>query len=90
MIGICFFDAGAGRQGEGIALMVGVHGAEEVGGRFVMRLLLPRAPCHEEAVARAPEHPHPAQGLRPAHPADVLLVPQNGLGCTKGSTRTTG
>jgi len=36
--------------------MFGVQRAEEVGGGFVLRFLLPAAPMHEEAVAEAPEH----------------------------------
>jgi len=59
---------------EGVAMMFGVHGGEEVGGGFVLGFLLPTAPMHEEAVAEAAEHPDDSHGLGQAHAALVVAV----------------
>lgn len=53
-------------------MMFGVHGGEEVGGGFVLGLILTAAPVHEEAVTKAPEQADDAHGLREAHAAEVI------------------
>lgn len=59
---------------KGITMMFGVHGAEEVGGGFVVGLLLAAAPFHKQAVAEAAKEAHHAQGFGPAHPARIIPV----------------
>src|ERR1017187_8811234 len=58
----------------GIAMMFGVHGAEEVGGGFVLGPSVLAAPMHEQTVAEAPKHSHHPHGLGLAHPALVVQV----------------
>ena len=58
----------------GITMMFRVHGAEEIGGGFVVGLVLSAAPIHEEAVAETPKHSHDAHGLWFADPALVLQM----------------
>ena len=58
---------------DGVTMMFGVHGAEEIGGGFVLGLFLSAAPMHKQAIAEAPKHPHDAHGLWFANPA--LVVP---------------
>jgi hypothetical protein len=48
---------------DGIAMMFGVHGVEEIGGGFVPGLLLSAAPMHKQTDAEAPKHPHDPHGL---------------------------
>jgi hypothetical protein len=58
----------------GIAMMFGVHGAEEIGGGFVLGLVLSAAPMHEQTVAEAPKHPHDSHGLWFAYSALVVQM----------------
>lgn len=58
----------------GRAMMFGVHGGEEISGGFVVGLVLPAAPFHEEAVADPAEQAHQPHGLGKAHPAQVIPV----------------
>ena len=58
----------------GVAMMFGVHGGEEIGRGFVFGLLLPAAPMHEKAVAKAPQHSGDAQGLRLAHATEIIQM----------------
>ena len=58
----------------GIAMMFGVHGAEEIGGGFVMGFVLAGAPVHEQTVAETAKHSHHAHGLGLAHAALVVEV----------------
>ena len=60
--------------GDGVAMMFGVHGGEEVGGGFMFGFLLPAAPVHEEAVAGATEPADDPHGLREAHAAVIVAV----------------
>ena len=57
---------------DGITMMFGVHGAEEIGGSLVLGLVLSAAPMHEQAVAEAPKHSHDAHGLWFADPALIV------------------
>jgi hypothetical protein len=59
---------------DGITMMFGVHRAEEIGGGFVLGLILSAAPMHEEAVAEAPKHSHDPHGLWFADSAQVVEV----------------
>jgi len=59
---------------EGVAMMFGVHGGEEVSGGFMWGFLLPAAPVHKEAVAEAAKHPDDAHGTGPAHAALIVAV----------------
>ena len=58
----------------GVTMMLGVHGAEKVGGGFVLGFILSAAPMHEQAVGEAPKHAHDAHGLGLADPALVVQV----------------
>jgi len=55
-------------------MMFCVHGAEEIGGGFVLGLVLSAAPVHEQAVAEASKHAHDAHGLWFADTALVIPV----------------
>ena len=57
---------------ERIATMFGLHDAQKIRGRLVWRLLLPQAPFHKEAVAKAPQHRHQPHRPGPTHPAGVF------------------
>jgi hypothetical protein len=59
---------------DGITMVLGVHGSEKVGGRLVLRFLLPAAPFPEPAVAAAPEQAQAAHPLGSAHPALVVAI----------------
>jgi hypothetical protein len=59
---------------DGIAMMVGVHGSEEVSGGFVVGLALLAAPVHEQAVAEAAKHADDQHGMRPTDSAEVVVV----------------
>jgi hypothetical protein len=59
---------------DGITMMFGVHGAEKVGGGFVLGLFLSAAPMHEQTVAEAPKHPHHPHGLWFTDPALVVQM----------------
>jgi hypothetical protein len=59
---------------DGIAMMVGVHGSEEVRGGFVVGLGLMAAPVHEQAVAEAAKHADYQHGMRPTDPAEVVVM----------------
>ena len=48
---------------DGITMMFCVHGGEEIGGGFVVGLLLLAAPMHEEAVAEPAKHPNDVHGM---------------------------
>ena len=56
----------------GVTMTLGVHGAEAVGGGFVLGLFLSAAPRHEQAVAEAPKHPHHPHGPWFADPTRVV------------------
>ena len=55
-------------------MMYGVHGAEEIGGGFVLGLILSAAPMPEQAVAEAPKHSHDAHGFWFADSALVVQM----------------
>lgn len=55
-------------------MMFGVHGTEEIGGGFVLGLVLSAAPVHEQAVAKASKHARDAHGLWFTDPALVVLM----------------
>ena len=57
----------------GITMMFGVHGAEKIGGGFVLGPFLSATPMHEQTVAEAPKHPHDPHGF---WSADAALVVQ--------------
>jgi hypothetical protein len=59
---------------DGIAMMFGVHGTEEIGGGFVVGLVLTAAPMHEQAVTEAPKQSHDSHGLWFANPALVVQM----------------
>ena len=49
----------AGTKGtEGITVVFGVHGSQEVGGAFVVGFGLLSTPVHIQTVAKAAEHAH--------------------------------
>jgi hypothetical protein len=52
----------------GIAMMFGVHGAEEVSRGLGLGVFLLATPMHEQTVAEPPKHPHHPHGLGLAHP----------------------
>src|SRR5437660_11376060 len=56
----------------GIAMMFGVHRAEEVGGGFVLGLVLLATPVHEQTITEAPKHRHHPHRLGFAHTALVV------------------
>lgn len=57
-----------------ITMMFGVHGAEKVGGRLVVRSFLPAAPVHKQTMAEAAQHPQNPHGPGMSHPAVVFQV----------------
>ena len=59
---------------DGIAMMFGVHGSEEVGGGFVMRFFLSAAPMQAQAVAETAKHSHYQHRMGLAHPAKVVVM----------------
>jgi hypothetical protein len=65
------------KAAEGIAMMLRVHRAEKVGGRFVLWVLLPTGPFQEQTVAQVPEHRHQAHRLAPTPPTHALPMPQD-------------
>ena len=54
--------------------MFDAHRIEEIGGRFVVRLLELRSPMAEEAVAETPTAAQEPEGLPSAHPTAVVAV----------------
>jgi len=73
------------KAAERIATMFGLHDAKKVGGRLVLRLLLPRAPFQQQAVAETPQHRHQTDRAGPTHPAGVLPMQDvQTLGATGG------
>ena len=58
----------------GMAMMFGVHGAEKIGGGFVLWFLLPAAPFHKQTVADSPKHAHQSHRLGQPHSAPVIPV----------------
>jgi hypothetical protein len=59
---------------DGITMMFGIHGGEEIGGGFVAGLFLLAAPVDEQAVAEAAKHSDDAHGMGLAHPAEIVEV----------------
>jgi len=59
---------------DGIAMMFGVHGGEEIGGGLVLGHGLASAPVHEKTVAEAAQHAHHPHGLGQAHTALVIQM----------------
>jgi hypothetical protein len=57
-----------------IAMMFGVHRAEEVGGGLVVRFALPATPVHKQTVAEPTQQAHHPHRLRQPHPTQVLQV----------------
>ena len=55
-------------------MMFGIHGGEEVGGGFVVRLLLEAAPMSTETVAKTAKHSDYAHGFGFANAAKVIQV----------------
>ena len=55
-------------------MMFGVHGGEQVGGRFMPGLFLLATPRHEQAVAETPQQAHPQPRMRLAHSAEVVVM----------------
>jgi hypothetical protein len=62
------------KAAEGVAMMFGIHGGEEVGGGFVVWFGLLGAPVHTEAVAKSAEQPHDPHGIRLSDSAQVVQV----------------
>jgi hypothetical protein len=56
----------------GLTMMFGVPGAEEIGGDFELGLDLSVAPMHKQTVAEAPKHPHDPHGFGFAEAALVV------------------
>jgi len=59
---------------DGIAMMFGVHGGEEISCGFVLRLLLPATPMHEQTIAEPAQHAHDTHGFGQAHAALVVQM----------------
>ena len=73
--GICLERWLAGLQATyGVAMMFGIHGAEKVGGGFVMWLFLATTPVLAQAVAEAAEHTHDQHRMGQAHPTKVVVM----------------
>ena len=53
-------------------MMLGIHGAEEVGGGFMFGFILLVAPMAEQTVAQASKRAHDPHGLGLADPAEVF------------------
>jgi hypothetical protein len=65
----------AGMDGaDGITMMFGIHGGEEISGGFVAGLFLLAAPVDEQAVAETAKHADDAHGMGLAHPAEIVEV----------------
>src|SRR5665213_1373334 len=58
---------------DGIAMMIGVHVGEKVGGGFVVGFGLLAAPVHEEAVAETTKHANDQHGMGPTDAAEVVV-----------------
>jgi hypothetical protein len=68
-------EGAGGKEGtEGVAVVVGVQGGEEVGGGFVVWARLEGDPVEAEAVAQASEHSHKEHRPGFAHAAEVVEV----------------
>ena len=59
---------------DGITMMFGIHGGEEISRSFVAGVFLPAAPVDEQAVAEAAKHADDAHGMGLAHPAEIVEV----------------
>jgi hypothetical protein len=59
---------------DGIAMMIGVHVGEKVGGGFVVRLGLLAAPVHEQAVGKTAKHANDQHRMRPTDSAEVVVM----------------
>ena len=59
---------------DGVTMMFCVHGGEEIGGGFVVGLLLLAAPMHEQAVGEPAKHPDDVHGMGLADAAQVVEV----------------
>jgi len=59
---------------DGVAMMLGVHGGEEVGGGFMPGFVLPCAPVHEQTVTQTPEPADDPHGLGQAYAALLVAV----------------
>jgi hypothetical protein len=59
---------------EGIAMMFGIPGGKEVGGGFVLGLVLPAAPVPEEALTERANHSRHTHGFGLAHAAVVVQM----------------
>ena len=55
-------------------MMFSIHGAEKIGGRFILRFGLLGSPVHEEAVAEAAKHTHDSHGAWLSHSALIVQV----------------
>jgi hypothetical protein len=62
------------KAADSIVMMFGVHGAEKVGGGFLVGFVLAAAPMNAEAVAEATEQADDAHRFGFAHSAEIIEV----------------